>query len=89
MAAFDALLHHAFLVCALLTLPILAIATAVGTAVAILQAATQVQDQTLSLLPKIIAVAAVLALFGATGLRLCAGLFETAVGAIPQLVRGG
>lgn len=89
MGAFDGLLREAFAVCAILALPVLGVATVVGTAVAILQAATQVQEQTLSLLPKLIAVGVFLALFGAFGMRLCAGLFADALGAIPSLVRAG
>ncbi|MBV8600175.1 MAG: flagellar biosynthetic protein FliQ [Candidatus Eremiobacteraeota bacterium] len=88
MTAFDALLHQAFLVCALLALPALAVTTVAGTLIAIVQAATQVQDQTLSLLPKLLATAALVWLFGAFGLRLCAELFASALAAIPALVRG-
>ena len=89
MTAFAALVHQAFVVCALLALPALAVATAVGTAIAILQAATQVQDQTLSLLPKLVAVGGLAMLVGPAALGLCARLFETAIAAIPALVRGG
>ena len=89
MGTFDGLLREAFAVCAILALPVLGVATLVGTAIAILQAATQVQEQTLSLLPKIVAVGVFLALFGAFGMRLCAGLFADALAAIPSLVRGG
>jgi flagellar biosynthesis protein FliQ len=40
--------------------PVLAVGLVVGLVVSILQAATQVQDQTLSLVPKILAMAAAL-----------------------------
>lgn len=43
-----------------LSLPLLMIGLVVGVAVSILQAATQVQEQTLSFVPKIIAVVAAL-----------------------------
>lgn len=69
-------------------LPVLGIATVVGTAVAVLQAATQVQEQTLTLLPKLIAVGLAVAVFGAFGMRLCAGLFADVLTQIPALVRG-
>jgi flagellar biosynthetic protein FliQ len=88
VAAFEGLLRDALLVTALLTLPILAIATAVGAAVAILQAATQIQEQTLTLLPKVLAVGLAAALFGRFGLALCEQLLVEAVTRIPQLVRG-
>jgi len=88
MAEFEGLLRDALVVTALLTIPILAIATMVGAAVAILQAATQIQEQTLTLLPKVIAVGLAAALFGRFGLSLCEGLLIEAVARIPQLVRG-
>ena len=88
MAEFESLLRDALIVTALLTIPILAVATLVGAVVAILQAATQIQEQTLTLLPKVIAVGLAAALFGRFGLALCAQLLLEAVARIPQLVRG-
>ena len=88
MDGFDGLLRDALLVTALLTLPVLVVATVVGAAVAIVQAATQVQEQTLTMLPKVLAVGAVLALGGHFGLALCAQLFADVVARIPLLVRG-
>jgi flagellar biosynthetic protein FliQ len=85
---FDGLLRDALLVTALLTLPVLLVATVVGATVAIVQAATQVQEQTLTMLPKVLAVGAVLALGGRFGLMLCAQLFVDVVARIPLLVRG-
>ncbi|MDB5028202.1 MAG: Flagellar biosynthetic protein FliQ [Candidatus Eremiobacteraeota bacterium] len=87
MDAFDGLLGDALIVTALLTLPVLAAATVVGAGIAILQAATQVQEQTLTILPKIVTVGAVTIVFGRFGLALCAQLFEQVVSAMPQLVR--
>jgi len=86
--AFDALLRDALLVTAAIALPVLAVAAAVGTLVAVVQAATQVQEQTLTLLPKIVAVGGMVALFGAFAMRLLAGLFERALAAIPSLIGG-
>jgi flagellar biosynthetic protein FliQ len=88
VADFEGLLRDAFVVTALLTLPILAIATLAGAIVAILQAATQIQEQTLTLLPKVLAVGLTAALFGRFGLALCAQLLREAVAHIPQLVGG-
>lgn len=88
MDAFDGLLRETLEVAALLSLPVLALATLVGTFVAVLQAATQIQEQTLSLLPKLLAVALALAVFGSTGMHLCARLFTDIVLRIPDLVRG-
>jgi flagellar biosynthetic protein FliQ len=86
MAAFDGLLREALVVAAILCLPVLCVATLVGTAVAVLQAATQVQEQTLSLLPKLIVVGLAVALFGAFGMHLCAGLFTDVLAHVPALV---
>ena len=88
MVELDALLRNACVVCAVLAFPAVILATIVGTAVAVLQAATQVHEQTLTLLPKLIAIGALVAIFGAVGLRLCAGLFENAIGALPAIVHG-
>jgi flagellar biosynthetic protein FliQ len=88
VAGFDALLRDALLVTALLTLPVLAAATLVGAAVAILQAATQVQEQTLTLLPKLLCVGLMVALFGRFGVSLLVALFVEIVRRVPELVRG-
>jgi flagellar biosynthetic protein FliQ len=86
--AFESLLREALLVTAILTLPVLVLATAIGAVVAVVQAATQVQEQTLTLLPKIVAVGFAVALFGKYGLTLCAQLLLDAVARIPAIVRG-
>lgn len=86
MAAFDGLLREALVVAALLCLPVLCVATLVGTAVAVVQAATQIQEQTLSLLPKLLAVGLAVALFGAFGMHLCAALFADVLAQVPALV---
>jgi flagellar biosynthesis protein FliQ len=86
MGGFDALLRETMLTAALLCIPVLVIAAAIGTAVAIVQAATQVQEQTLTLLPKVLAVGMLVALFGRFGMDACAQLFHDALAAIPALV---
>ncbi len=88
MGGFESLLREALLVTAILTLPVLVLATLVGAIVAVLQAATQVQEQTLTLLPKIVVVGLALALLGRYGLTLCAQLLVDAVAQIPAIVRG-
>ena len=88
MDAFDGLLREALVVAGVLCIPILLVATAVGTLIAVLQAATQVQEQTLSLLPKVLAVGLSIALFGMFGMQLCAGLFTDALRQLPEIVRG-
>ncbi len=89
MTAFDGLVREAFVVCAALALPAIIVATLVGTAVALMQAATQVHEQTLTLLPKLVAVGILVALFWMPAMRLCGALFAAALAAIPALVRGG
>lgn len=88
MDGFDGLLRDALLVTALLTLPVLIAATIVGATVAILQAATQVQEQTLTMLPKILVVGAMIAVFGRFGMELCVQLFHEVIVRMPLLVRG-
>ncbi len=88
MDALDSVVREALLVAAILCFPVLALATAVGTCVAVLQAATQVQEQTLTLLPKLLAVGVAVALCGGFGLDLCGRLFSDAIAALPQIVRG-
>lgn len=87
MSALDGLLREALAVAAILCLPVLCIATLAGTIVAVVQAATQVQEQTLSLLPKLIAVGVAVAVFGSFGMHLCVRLFTDVLAALPALVR--
>jgi flagellar biosynthetic protein FliQ len=84
----DGLLHDALTTTATIALPMLAVAAVVGTAVAVVQAATQVQEQTLTLLPKILAVGLMVALFGEPAMHWLAALFERALAAIPALEAG-
>jgi len=83
--ALDALLHDALVTTAIVALPVLAAAALVGTVVAVVQAATQVQEQTLTLLPKVITVGAMVALLGRTAMHLLATLFDRALTAIAPL----
>lgn len=88
MDVFESLLRDALVTTAAISLPVLAVAAVIGTAVAVVQAATQVQEQTLTLLPKILAIGAMSAAFGAAAMHLLAGLFERAMAVIPLLTRG-
>jgi flagellar biosynthetic protein FliQ len=84
----DGLLRDALLTTAVIALPVLGVAALVGTMVAVVQAATQVQEQTLTLLPKIVSVALIVAIFGGAGMHLLAALFDRALAAIPSLNGG-
>jgi flagellar biosynthesis protein FliQ len=88
MDAFSGLLREASIVTAMLALPVLGVAALIGTAVAIVQAATQVQEQTLTLLPKIVVVGTLTLAGGAPAMQLLAGLFAHALAAIPVLIAG-
>ena len=61
-SALAALGQEALLLAVAVSLPVVAIAALVGLIVAVLQAATQVQDATLGHLPRLLVVALVLAL---------------------------
>ncbi len=87
MDALSGIVREALIVAAVLCFPVLAVATGIGTAVAVLQAATQIQEQTLTLLPKLLAVALTVALFGGFALGLCGSLLERTVRLLPQIVR--
>jgi flagellar biosynthesis protein FliQ len=56
--------EEALLLSVAVALPVLAIAALVGLAVAVLQAATQIQDVTIAHLPRFLAVAVALAVLG-------------------------
>ena len=56
--------RNALIVAMMLSMPILAAGLVVGLTISVLQAVTQVQEMTLSYVPKIIAVMIVLAVFG-------------------------
>jgi flagellar biosynthetic protein FliQ len=86
--AFDGLLRDALMTTAAIALPMLAVAALIGTAVAVVQAATQVQEQTLTLLPKILAVGGMAAVFGSFAMHLLAMLFSRAIAAIPAITGG-
>ena len=86
MDAVSNLLREALVVVSLLSFPILITATLVGTLVAVLQAATQIQEQTLTALPKIVAVLLMMSIFGPAGMTLCSHLFTDAILQIRALV---
>lgn len=58
------IMRQGFLTIIVVSLPVLVTSMAVGLVVSILQAVTQVQEQTLSFVPKLISVMLALILFG-------------------------
>jgi len=67
--------------------PVLLISLAVGLLISIFQATTQIQEQTLTFVPKILAVFASLIIFGPWMLQLLVGLTQRMFDAIPYMVR--
>lgn len=63
-------MHSAILVVVKLAGPLLILSMAVGVLIAILQAATQIHEQTLSFVPKLILIGVILLLFGSTMLEM-------------------
>lgn len=70
----------------LLVAPILGVALAVGLFIGILQAATQIQEMTLSFIPKLASVAAVLFYIGPWMITLLVDFTERLFVSIPGLV---
>ena len=56
------LLHRAVVVCLLVSAPLLLTSLLVGVVVSLVQALTQIQEQTLTFIPKLVAVAVVMML---------------------------
>lgn len=61
---------NALKVVILVSAPMLGVSMLVGLAISIFQATTQIQEQTLSFVPKVLAVFASIAIFGAWMLRV-------------------
>lgn len=70
----------------LLSAPLLGAALVTGLAVSILQAATQINEMTLSFIPKLLAMAAMLVLAGPWMLTLMVDFMQRLYGAIPSMV---
>ena len=73
----------------MLCAPILATALAVGFAVSLLQALTQIQDQTLSFVPKIIAVGVALLVSGNWMMHTIVSFTEQTFAQLPSLLGSG
>jgi flagellar biosynthetic protein FliQ len=67
-------------------MPMLGVGLAVGLLVSIFQAVTQIQEQTLAFIPKIIALAAVLMLLGPWMLNQLLAYTADLWGGIPQMI---
>ena len=72
-----------------IALPILLVTLVLGLAVSIFQAVTQIQEQTLSFIPKIVGLGLVLIVLGPWMLGQIMTWTEELYGQIPALVGGG
>jgi len=79
--------QQALWVLAMASAPILIPALAAGLILGMIQAATSINEQTLSFVPKLIVVAICLALFGGAILMLVADFTRDIFARIPDLVR--
>jgi flagellar biosynthetic protein FliQ len=78
--------RHALEVTLLLAAPLLLTALAVGLIVGIFQAATQINEMTLSFIPKLLAMAAVLAITGPWMLRTLVEYTRGLIQSIPGMI---
>lgn len=77
---------HALQLALLLAAPLLLTALAVGVLIGVFQAATQINEQTLSFIPKLVATAAVLVIAGPWMLRLLTEYTRELFESIPSLI---
>jgi len=78
---------QALLLAAKLSAPLLLVALVVGVVISLLQAVFQVQDQTLTMVPKLILGGVVLALTGGWMLRISVEFTQELFARIPELVQ--
>jgi flagellar biosynthetic protein FliQ len=83
---FIGIAQQALWVAALATAPILLPALVVGVLIGMIQAATSINEATLSYIPKLIVVGAVLVLFGASILMLVADFTREIFERIPDIL---
>lgn len=76
---------EALTVTLLVAAPCLGVSMAVGFIISIFQATTQIHDQTLAFVPKILAVIATLFLFGSWMLRTLASFAQHVIESLPSL----
>ena len=79
--------QQALWVLALASAPILIPALAAGLILGMIQAATSINEQTLSFVPKLLVVAVCLALFGGSILMLLADFTQGIFARIPELIQ--
>jgi flagellar biosynthetic protein FliQ len=81
--------NQAMWIAILMAGPLLLVALVVGVVIGMVQAATQIQEMTLSFIPKLIGVVGVLVVAGPWMLTVMVDWFRTLILDIPLLVVGG
>jgi flagellar biosynthetic protein FliQ len=79
--------HDALILILMLCAPALVVGLLVGVIISILQAATQIQEQTLSFVPKIIAIFLVLLITASWMMNLLISFTKNIFNQLPNLVR--
>ena len=78
--------QHALVVTLMIAAPLLLTALAIGLLVGVLQAATQINEMTLSFIPKLLALAAVLMIAGPWMLRTLIDYTRHLIESLPSLI---
>jgi flagellar biosynthetic protein FliQ len=78
--------QQALVVTAMLAAPMLLAALAAGLVIGMFQAATQINEMTLSFIPKLLVLAAALYFGGGWMLRVIVGYSESLIKSIPSLI---
>jgi flagellar biosynthetic protein FliQ len=78
--------QQALVVTAMLSAPLLLAALAAGLLIGMFQAATQINEVTLSFIPKLLVLAAALYIGGGWMLKVIVGYSEQLIRSIPQLI---
>ncbi len=78
--------QHALLITMMLAAPLLLTALAVGLLIGVLQAATQINEMTLSFIPKLLALALVLTISGPWMLRTLLDYTRQLIESLPSVV---
>jgi flagellar biosynthetic protein FliQ len=78
--------QHALVVTLMIAAPLLLTALAVGLLVGVLQAATQINEMTLSFIPKLLALATVLVIAGPWMLRTLIDYTRHLIESLPSLI---
>jgi flagellar biosynthetic protein FliQ len=78
--------QQALVVTAMLSAPLLLAALAAGLVIGMFQAATQINEVTLSFIPKLLVLAAALYLGGGWMLKVIIGYTESLISSIPSLI---